>query len=470
MTKTSDKAPSSGSARNQSSKPASPRSAQANSSTAQASSSTRSATQNEGTSASTPRDLVKVDQREVGAGNSNSNVDGLISGMSSWAGNGGEEVDVNRGTPGAENWTPPNQNSGAEPDTTNPAPQENSFQPLELDQGELLGRGRSSSPEQVTQLQEMLRTHGAEIEADGIFGPKTEAAVREFQRENDLQVDGIVGPETGGALNRLGEEAGNRQTEVAGDSPPPADANPEPAAPDAAAPSDPANPENVPGQLGQVSLADPRLSTAEQYDYYRDLIEANGGEINPDGATVLGLRGLGVDGQRHDGTSNVGGYDDTFVVLNRGTDGEPSVQTFQGATHANQMRSGASYGPDQNGNTVRGVAMLAPGNYDVNYSTGNYQGRWGAAYHVTTLDGNGYVPAYRDTNADGQISSAERTAAEQGGYQASAILFHSGKYDNPSSIGCQTLLPGQHQAFSEAVGRSGFNYTLLDANSAIIPE
>lgn len=34
------------------------------------------------------------------------------------------------------------------------------------------------------------------IEADGIFGPGTEKAVKEFQRSADLAVDGIAGPDT----------------------------------------------------------------------------------------------------------------------------------------------------------------------------------------------------------------------------------------------------------------------------------
>lgn len=34
------------------------------------------------------------------------------------------------------------------------------------------------------------------VTADGIFGPKTEAVLRQFQRENGLVADGIVGPKT----------------------------------------------------------------------------------------------------------------------------------------------------------------------------------------------------------------------------------------------------------------------------------
>lgn len=52
-----------------------------------------------------------------------------------------------------------------------------------------------SRGQDVTVLQSFLG-----IDADGIFGPKTEAAVKEFQNEHGLDVDGIVGHLTWAAI------------------------------------------------------------------------------------------------------------------------------------------------------------------------------------------------------------------------------------------------------------------------------
>jgi hypothetical protein len=48
----------------------------------------------------------------------------------------------------------------------------------------------------VAELQKALR-----VETNGIFGPKTEAAVREFQRTHDMVPDGIVGPRSWAAID-----------------------------------------------------------------------------------------------------------------------------------------------------------------------------------------------------------------------------------------------------------------------------
>lgn len=61
----------------------------------------------------------------------------------------------------------------------------------------------SNGPD-VRILQEMLNTQqSAELKVDGIFGPKTKAAVEAFQTANQAKVDGIVGSETWGKLVEL---------------------------------------------------------------------------------------------------------------------------------------------------------------------------------------------------------------------------------------------------------------------------
>jgi len=42
--------------------------------------------------------------------------------------------------------------------------------------------------------------HGKALDVDGIFGKKTERAVKQVQRDCGLGVDGIVGPKTWKAL------------------------------------------------------------------------------------------------------------------------------------------------------------------------------------------------------------------------------------------------------------------------------
>ena len=62
----------------------------------------------------------------------------------------------------------------------------------------VLKKGTQQHPTQT--LQYLLRQHDHPLTVDGIFGPKTDAAVRSFQRSKGLAVDGIVGPRTWSAV------------------------------------------------------------------------------------------------------------------------------------------------------------------------------------------------------------------------------------------------------------------------------
>ena len=60
---------------------------------------------------------------------------------------------------------------------------------------------RGSKGEAVKTLQTKLAAQGINPgPVDGVFGPKTEEAVRRFQERQSLGIDGIVGPKTRSAL------------------------------------------------------------------------------------------------------------------------------------------------------------------------------------------------------------------------------------------------------------------------------
>ena len=61
----------------------------------------------------------------------------------------------------------------------------------------------------VKKIQEMLQSLGYNITADGIFGLKTYAAVRDFQAKNKLTADGIVGPKTLAVLEKATSDSNN---------------------------------------------------------------------------------------------------------------------------------------------------------------------------------------------------------------------------------------------------------------------
>ena len=75
---------------------------------------------------------------------------------------------------------------------------------------------RGSTGDKVSQMQQKLKNWGYYTgEVDGIFGSKTESAVRYFQRKNGLAEDGIVGPATakklGMSLSESSSSGGNGQ-------------------------------------------------------------------------------------------------------------------------------------------------------------------------------------------------------------------------------------------------------------------
>ena len=74
---------------------------------------------------------------------------------------------------------------------------------------------QGSSGSVVTQIQKKLASEGYyKASIDGIYGSRTAAAVRSYQRDRGLKVDGICGPETLGALGIQQKPASSTENNV----------------------------------------------------------------------------------------------------------------------------------------------------------------------------------------------------------------------------------------------------------------
>ena len=59
--------------------------------------------------------------------------------------------------------------------------------------------------EQLNSWLQVARTEQGRLAVDGIYGPRTEAATRDFQSARGIAVDGIVGPVTRGEMAEFQE-------------------------------------------------------------------------------------------------------------------------------------------------------------------------------------------------------------------------------------------------------------------------
>ncbi len=193
----------------------------------------------------------------------------------------------------------------------------------------------------------------------------------------------------------------------------------------------------------------------ETYRTYADIAADAGSPVTAGTVTVVGLRGVTVDGERHDTTYHHG-WDDTFVVLK--ADGTAVI--FAGSTHP--FESDAPGVPDVNRDGKRDVGMIRPGIYDVLPRAGLVDGQ---ASYAVTRNGSGALPGWRDTNHDGVLTAEERTAAENRGDAITDVLFHDSEGTAPPAVGCQVFATGTMKSFITAVGgpRARFRYVLVDA-------
>lgn len=189
--------------------------------------------------------------------------------------------------------------------------------------------------------------------------------------------------------------------------------------------------------------------SAHPFDHYDRLLSRAHGSYNAQGIAVLALRGVAPDGARHDSADNQGGYNDTYVILNRR---QQRAIELAGSTHA-----GWPGDPTANPN---GTAQIRPGNYRV-LPIGDYNQM--PAWSVRRSDGCEGIPCWRDRNEDGSIG-----ADEHGSARATQILFHNGVDAKVCySVGCLTLAPQTYRRFVQLLNHQPFNFTLVDANQPL---
>jgi peptidoglycan hydrolase-like protein with peptidoglycan-binding domain len=276
----------------------------------------------------------------------------------------------------------------------------------------------------VQALQERLNRDGATLTADGRFGPKTDAALKQWQASRDITDTGVVGPTTQKALddNRPASRTSATPTPTTG------------------------------GTTRSAALDATRgMSEAQKYDHYKALAEQHGGQVKtgPNQKNIVGLR-VPTDADVNGGG---GRYDDKFAMFWTDAQGNKRVREYTGNTDPSARYRGRM-GQDANGDGRLDQGRLPSGFYE--FTTG-YSSRLGR-----TLNPIRDYRVERDTNQDGVFGN-DGGAMSGGG---SSMLFHAGGSSITGSAGCQTMPPDEYARFWRDLNSGGTNgrvgYTLIE--------
>jgi hypothetical protein len=205
-----------------------------------------------------------------------------------------------------------------------------------------------------------------------------------------------------------------------------------------------------------IAMAPAGATEAQQYEHYRRIIESRGFKLDASAPTVLAMRGISSDGLSH-AAESTRSYDDTMVVLTRDANGDPHVRVIAGSTHPGQRTAsvGGSVGvPDvanEQGGAPDGeadVGIILQGEYNL-VPRGDHNGA--AAWDVRLGD-SGALPGYRDTDQDGEFSTAERSASDTRNDTLTGVMIHQGGAQHPQSAGCLNMSSNDYQQFVDAFG------------------
>ncbi len=192
--------------------------------------------------------------------------------------------------------------------------------------------------------------------------------------------------------------------------------------------------------LGRQLLS-PNTNNEQKVGIFKQLVQAHGGQIRNDGTHMIALRGMDINGQLTNdtqiGPNNL--REDSFATLKNG-----KVETFYGSTQPTEA------------NRNKPTGEVAPGNYKVDFYASNYGNSGMPGYSIRTPGRGDSARGYRDWNQDGHITDTER---QRGANIGNARIHPAG-----GSIGCHIMPESQYRRFSNEMGRSSFNYTVIDMN------
>ena len=273
----------------------------------------------------------------------------------------------------------------------------------------------------VQELQERLNKDGASLKTDGQFGPKTQAALKQWQASRDITDTGVVGSTTQKALDDNRPVSRSSVADAAG-----------------------------PTRASEIA-ATRGMSEAQKFDYFEGLAQQNGGQVKT-GANQKNIVGLRTPTDA-DANGGVGRYDDKFVMFWKDAQGNKRVREYSGNTEPSARYRG-KMGLDVNNDGRLDQGRLPTGFYEFNTGYSNKLGR--------TLNPVRDYRVERDTNQDGVFGNDGGRMSGGG----NTMRFHAGGSSITGSAGCQTMSPEEYGRFWRDVNSGGTNgsigYTLIE--------